>query len=81
MPREPARQKADRLLVEGRVVVVAVGPHAVHARIRGDGHIYEASWTSTRRWSCTCRARTDACSHLYALRRIVAVDIEQDASA
>lgn len=74
MARETARAKADRLLVEGRVVIVAVSAHHVDARVRGEGTVHRAGYRDGT-WWCTCPARTDQCSHLYALRRVVAVDL------
>lgn len=74
MPRETARIKADRLLLEGRLVIVEAGRHGVVARVRGEGAIHDARFQFGA-WSCSCPARTDACSHLIALRRVVAVDL------
>jgi uncharacterized Zn finger protein len=76
VPRETARQKADRLLLEGRVSIVHVDANHVRAHVRGEGHIYRAGFTQGQ-WACNCPARSDGCSHLHALRRVVAVDIEQ----
>lgn len=76
MPRESARVKADRLLLEGRVVVIEATRYGVIARVRGEGAIHTARF-SFGSWNCSCPARTDQCSHLIALRRVVAVDLEQ----
>jgi hypothetical protein len=75
MPRETAREKADRLLLEGRVVLTIVDPHTVRARVRGEGHIYKTEYAHGV-WSCNCPARSDGCSHLHAVRRVVAVDVD-----
>lgn len=74
MPRENARTKADRLLLEGRVMLIEVSRHGVVARVRGEGVIHTARY-SFGTWSCSCPARTDACSHLHAVRRVTAVDL------
>ena len=74
MPRETARAKADRLLLEGRVVILEAGRYGVVARVRGEGVIHTTRFQFGA-WSCTCPARTDQCSHLYAVRRVVAVDL------
>jgi len=74
VPRENARTKADRLLLEGRIVIVEAGRYGVAARIRGEGRIHTARYQFGA-WSCTCEARSDQCSHLIALRRVVAVDL------
>lgn len=76
MPRETARAKADRLLLEGRVVILEAGRYGVMARCRGEGVIHTARYQFGA-WSCTCPVRSDQCSHLIALRRVVAVDIER----
>jgi hypothetical protein len=72
--RETARSKADRILLEGRLVILEAGRYGVMARIRGEGVIHTARYQFGR-WECTCQVRTDACSHLIALRRVVAVDL------
>lgn len=77
MPRETARTKADRLLLEGRVVILEAGRYGVAARVRGEGHIYTARY-GFGTWTCDCPARSTACSHLIALRRVVAVDHERN---
>lgn len=74
MARETARSKADRLLLEGRVVIVEAGRYGVVAKVRGEGVIHVARFQFGT-WSCTCPARTDQCSHLFALKRVVAVDL------
>lgn len=77
MPRETARAKADRLLLEGRVVILEAGRYGIAAHIRGEGHIYTARY-GFGSWTCDCPARTDQCSHLTALRRVTAVDLERN---
>jgi hypothetical protein len=74
MPRETARSKADRLLLEGRVVILEAGRYGVAARVRGEGRIHTCRY-GFGAWSCTCEVRTDQCSHLIAVRRVVAVDL------
>lgn len=73
MARETARDKADRLLIEGRVVIVEVGRDIVLAKVRGEGRIHTCRYFGS--WTCTCEVRTDQCSHLHAVRRVVAVDL------
>lgn len=78
MARETKAEKAGRYLLEGRVIVVHVSQrHGVVANVRGDGHVYETTWRDGV-WRCNCphRAATASCSHVIALRRIVAVDLE-----
>lgn len=74
MPRENARTKADRLLLEGRVVILEAGRYGVVAKVRGEGHVYRTAWQFGA-WSCDCPARTPNCSHLHALRRVTCVDL------
>lgn len=79
MSRETVAAKAVRYLAEGRVVLVHVSKrHGVHADVRGDGRIYRTAWQAGD-WSCTCphTARTTDCSHVVALKRITAVDLEE----
>ena len=74
MTRETAVSKADRLLLEGRVVIVEVNRQGVVAKVRGEGRVHTTLY-SAGAWTCTCEVRTDACSHLHAVRRVVAVDL------
>jgi hypothetical protein len=74
MTRESAAAKADRLLLEGRLVVTHAGPGRVVARCRGEGTIHRLGYQSGF-WTCSCPVRTDACSHLRALRRVTAPDL------
>lgn len=75
MPRENAAAKADRYLLEGRIVVLSVQPgDHVRAAARGDGRVHRMTWKAGL-WRCSCPARTDQCSHLRALRRVVAIDL------
>ena len=71
MARENARQKADRPLLEGRLVITNVTPGNATAITRSEGHL----WHQTYRRGCP--ARSDQRSHLNALRRVVAVDVEE----
>ena len=72
--RENAATKAGRYLVEGRVVITRVAAGRVDALIRGDGAVYAAGYRNGA-WNCDCSARSDACSHLRALRLTTAVDL------
>lgn len=74
--REAAATKAARYLVEGRVILTGVGADRVAARIRGDGAVHQVTWRGDK-WTCTCPALSDRCSHLLAVRRVVAVDLER----
>ena len=76
MTRQSAAAKAGEYLVEGRLIVTLVDPgrRVVLARCRGDGHVWTLGFDGAE-WSCSCPARSD-CSHLLALRRVVAVDLE-----
>lgn len=74
MTRETAATKANRLLSEGRLIVELVQPGAVQASCRGEGTVWRLAYAHGR-WLCDCTCRTDACSHLRALRKVVAVDL------
>jgi hypothetical protein len=74
--RENARDKAKRLLVSGRLLIVKVDGDYVEAICRGDsGHTYHLGHDPDKapHWRCTCEART-ACSHLRALWCVTAVE-------
>ena len=73
--RESAEAKSRRYLCEGRLVVEQVQPGMVRATCRGDGHRWHQAFDAGQ-WSCTCPCRTDQCSHLKALRAVIAVDLE-----
>ena len=75
MPRESRRVKAIRYVSEGRVILTAVSPGKVRASVRGDsGTIYRAGF-QLGAWDCECPVRTDACSHLIALRLVTAPEV------
>ncbi|MFZ6002628.1 MAG: hypothetical protein ACOYXM_01715 [Actinomycetota bacterium] len=75
MTRESAAAKAERYIAQGRLVVTQVQPGHVRATCRGDGHLWHQAYAHGA-WVCDCPARTPACSHLVALKRVVAVDLE-----
>lgn len=79
MPRETVRDKAERYLLEGRIVLAEVTACRVLAEVRGEGARYRTSWQAGA-WQCTCphRATTTDCSHVLALKRVTAVDLEAD---
>jgi hypothetical protein len=72
--REGAPAKARRYLTEGRLIITAVGDLHVSATCRGDGTIHRLGYRDGV-WFCSCPALTDRCSHLSALRMVVAVDL------
>jgi uncharacterized Zn finger protein len=76
MPRENAADKSKRYLCEGRVVLVHVSEGSVRAHVRGDGHVWNASFDGAA-WFCDCPARSDQCSHLRAVRLVTAVGMER----
>lgn len=76
MAREGARDRASRLLVEGRVIVTSVGPDHAEALVRGEGVVHRARLEGGV-WTCSCPVRSPNCSHLYALRRVIAVDLPE----
>lgn len=77
MPRETISAKAERYLLEGRVIVAEVTAGRVLAEVRGEGARYRTSWQAGA-WQCTCphRATTTDCSHVRALKRVTSVDLE-----
>ena len=77
MPRETKELKAQRYLVEARLVLRHVTPRQILAQVRGNGRIYEVSWRPGE-WSCTCpnEARYADCSHIVAVKRVTTTDVE-----
>jgi hypothetical protein len=71
--RESADTKAKRYLVEGRVIITRVSDRVVHAKVRGDGRLYDVTFTGY--WSCPCEVRTDRCAHLRAVRMVTAPEV------
>jgi uncharacterized Zn finger protein len=72
MARENRATKARRLLSEGRVIVDIVRGRYVRSFVRGDsGEFYEVVHDKGI-WSCDC-VNSGACSHVEALRLIVAI--------
>jgi hypothetical protein len=73
MPRENARARAARLLVERRVMILRVLPTAVLAQVRGDsGELREVRWDPRQGWSCSCPA-IGFCAHGHAVASVVVV--------
>lgn len=70
---ETTAEKAKRLLVEGRVVVVRADREQIAATVRGDGRIYDTGFRGE--WSCSCPTPSPTCSHIRALKLITAVDV------
>ena len=71
MPRESVAAKGRRLLVEGRMFVVAAGSQGLKARIRGDSGMYDLEFLHGV-WRCSCdhKAVSTPCSHIVAGRLI-----------
>lgn len=69
---EPARHKARRYVVEGRVVVDEAGIGHVRATVRGEGALHVVRYRDDA-WSCDCPAPDHArCSHLQAVSLVTA---------
>jgi uncharacterized Zn finger protein len=72
MPRETVREKARRLLAEGRVTVRRASPGTLAASVRGDSAREYRAGLEGGRWYCGCAhaAMTTRCSHVLALQLI-----------
>lgn len=71
MNRENAATKGKRYLVEGRLMILHVGPSRVIARCRGTGVVHDLGFLNGR-YFCSCAARS-TCSHLHALQSVVSI--------
>lgn len=76
--RETARTKADRLLLEGRIVITHVRPNtSVRGFARGEGTLHRFGWDGGE-WWCRCPAgehhARPNCSHVQAAKRVVAIE-------
>lgn len=74
MLRERQAEKAERLLVEGRVSILRVTDDEIQAVVRGDHGSYYVAWHDGGLWTCSCPAN-GLCSHARAVRQTVAVDL------
>jgi uncharacterized Zn finger protein len=73
---EGAEVKGRRLLTEGRLTVTTLGlASLVLAECKGDsGAVYKLGYDPRfKDWSCSCPALGKRCSHLVALKLVVAV--------
>lgn len=77
MATESTEKKAERILVEGRLVIERVLPTGlIVASCRGfsEGEVYRLGYRpDEQRWGCTCEASSTfgrTCSHLMALQRV-----------
>lgn len=72
-----AAEKALDLLIEARVMVKRVDPDSglVIAQVRGDsGAVYDCGRDPKNgQWRCTCPELRGKCSHLIAVKRVVAI--------
>ena len=79
MPREDARTRSVRLLREGRVMVLRVGPVGVLAVVRGDsGELRRVEWSPRRGWACECPA-IGRCAHGIAVASVDDLALGSDA--
>ena len=67
--RETAAAKADRYVLEGRLLVFEVDSDRIAALCRGDGALYNVGYEAGE-WRCDCLARSRQCAHLRALRLV-----------
>jgi uncharacterized Zn finger protein len=77
--RENAAVKARRLLVEGRVRVLAADEDGGHvaAEVRGDSAcIYAVTYEAGAGWRCDCPT-LGVCSHIRAVQLVVVVEPRQ----
>jgi hypothetical protein len=72
--REPAALKANRLLCEGRLIVVEARAGFVAAICRGEGSVHHLGFAHGG-WHCSCEHMGSRCSHILALKKVVAVDL------
>lgn len=75
MPRESARAKASRLLIEGRVIVTRCDRDYIEAKVRGEGAIHSTGFLAGR-WWCSCPSIGEGCSHIWSLKKISAPDLQ-----
>ena len=66
---EQIEAKANRLLAGGRVFIRWSTPEIVSAVVRGDTGVHDVDLHSGR-WSCSCPARRQTCSHLTAVMKV-----------
>ena len=68
MPREDARTKGLRYVLEGRLTVRLVNAQRIQAIVKGGGEFYDLGYERGG-WYCTCPA-LGRCSHLWALMAV-----------
>lgn len=76
MTVEGAEVKGRRMLTEGRLTVKQAGDGLkIFAECRGDsGAVYKLGYDPRfKQWVCSCPALGKRCSHLVALKLVVAV--------
>ena len=59
------REKGERYVAQGRLIVEHVSQDAIRASCRGAGAIHRITWATGEGWACSCEAR-GRCSHLVA---------------
>lgn len=66
---ETKRDKAHRMLTEGRITILGVNGDTGYALCRSDGVTYEITWKQGV-WRCSCLART-TCAHRLAVGHVI----------
>jgi hypothetical protein len=72
--RESVDLKAARLLVEGRVSVIARTSDEIRARVLGDTGVYDVAVDERGRWWCACAYLGPRCSHIAAVRLVAGIE-------
>jgi uncharacterized Zn finger protein len=68
--KESSQEKANRYLIEGRVIITRVDDEQITASVRGSDQDYWAGYDPQQgRWWCECPAR-GRCCHLLAVMRV-----------
>lgn len=68
--RENAATRAQRLLLEGRVMVRYWGVDRGQAWVRGDSGMVRKVEVQGDEWTCTCPALSQACAHIRAVKAV-----------
>lgn len=78
MGRETTADKANRLLLERRVVIDSVNRRRVFATVRGTDRYHSVTWTGDHGWRCSCPGLRPTCSHVLSVQAVVVIPPKKD---
>ena len=74
MSRLPTNDIGAKYAPDDRLLILHASAKGVSATVPGAREVHAVTWSPVTNWACTCTARTSACGHILAVRRVVVLD-------